>query len=80
MIAVLGMFNPLLLGIIDNNHYVIQEASKSLPEDPYDEEFLRETSVIIQKTFNIYIIYIQWCIGKYNYGYTHKKKFSLITK
>jgi len=49
MIAVLGMFNPMLLGIIDNNHYVIQEASKSLPEDPYDEEFLRETSVIIQK-------------------------------
>lgn len=47
MIAVLGMFNPILLGITDNKHYVIQEASKSLPEDPYDEEFLRETSVII---------------------------------
>lgn len=46
MIAVLGMFNPTLLGITDNNHYVIQEGSKSLPEDPYDEEFLRETSVI----------------------------------
>lgn len=45
MIAVLGMFNPILLGITDNNHYVIQEGSKSLPEDPYDEEFLRETSV-----------------------------------
>uniref|UniRef100_A0A2S2PUS2 Actin-related protein 8 n=2 Tax=Schizaphis graminum TaxID=13262 RepID=A0A2S2PUS2_SCHGA len=44
MIAVLGMFNPMLLGITDNNHYVIQETSKSLPEDPYDEEFLRETS------------------------------------
>ncbi|XP_025413832.1 actin-related protein 8 [Sipha flava] len=44
MIAVLGMFNPTLLGITDNNHYVIQEGSKSLPEDPYDEEFLRETS------------------------------------
>lgn len=54
MIAVLGMFNPILLGITDNNHYVIQEASKSLPEDPYDEEFLRETSVIIQKTFYVY--------------------------
>jgi len=49
MIAVLGMFNPILLGITDDNHYVIQESSKSLPEDPYDEEFLRETSVIIQK-------------------------------
>lgn len=47
MIAVLGMFNPVLLGITDNNHYVIQEGSKSLPEDPYDEEFLRETSVIL---------------------------------
>lgn len=45
MIAVLGMFNPTLLGITDNNHYVIQEGLKSLPEDPYDEEFLRETSV-----------------------------------
>ncbi|VVC30041.1 Hypothetical protein CINCED_3A008205 [Cinara cedri] len=44
MIAVLGMFNPTLLGITDNNHYVIQERLKSLPEDPYDEEFLRETS------------------------------------
>lgn len=54
MIAVLGMFNPTLLGIIDNNHYVIQEGSKSLPEDPYDEEFLRETSVII--IFNKYLI------------------------
>lgn len=48
MIAVLGMFNPTLLGITDNNHYVIQESSKSLPEDPYDEEFLRETSVNIK--------------------------------
>jgi len=47
MIAVLGMFNPILLGITDDNHYVIQESSKSLPEDPYDEEFLRETSVIL---------------------------------
>lgn len=46
MIAVLGMFNPSLLGITDNNHYVVQERLKSLPEDPYDEEFLRETSVI----------------------------------
>lgn len=57
MIAVLGMFNPMLLGITDNNHYVIQETSKPLPEDPYDEEFLRETSVTIQKTFNVYYLY-----------------------
>jgi len=61
MIAVLGMFNPTLLGITDTNHYVIQERLKSLPEDPYDEEFLRETSVIFQYIFYsylyIYVIY-----------------------
>lgn len=63
MIAVLGMFNPTLLGITDNNHYVIQEGSKSLPEDPYDEEFLRETSVsfheiILNKYVCVYLYYI----------------------
>lgn len=57
MIAVLGMFNPTLLGITDNNHYVIQEGLKSLPEDPYDEEFLRETSVIFQYIFYICYLY-----------------------
>lgn len=58
MIAVLGMFNPILLGITDDNHYVIQESSKSLPEDPYDEEFLRETSVIKYKKYLMFIIYV----------------------
>jgi len=55
MIAVLGMFNPTLLGITDTNHYVIQETLKSLPEDPYDEEFLRETSVIFQYIFILFL-------------------------
>lgn len=59
MIAVLGMFNPILLGITDNNHYVIQEGSKSLPEDPYDEEFLRETSV----SFHEINVCRCWCIS-----------------
>lgn len=58
MIAVLGMFNPVLLGITDNNHYVIQEGSKSLPEDPYDEEFLRETSVIFN--LSIHVMFVLW--------------------
>lgn len=56
MIAVLGMFNPTLLGITDTNHYVIQERLKSLPEDPYDEEFLRETSVIFHFIFCSYYL------------------------
>lgn len=57
MIAVLGMFNPILLGITDNNHYVIQEGLKSLPEDPYDEEFLRETSVTFKHIFYTCYLY-----------------------
>lgn len=58
MIAVLGLFNPALLGITDNNHYVIQEGSKSLPEDPYDEEFLRETSV----RFHGVVLCVRYCM------------------
>lgn len=53
MISVLGMFDPVLLGIMDNNHFILQEEPKSLPEDPFDEVFLRETGVIFYNCIHI---------------------------
>lgn len=55
LIAPLSLFQPELFRITGTHNVHIQKRSSGDPEDPYDENYLRETSVsaYIHKCFNI---------------------------
>lgn len=52
LIAPLSLFQPELFRITGIHNVHVQKRSSGDPEDPYDENYLRETSVSIQRNID----------------------------